>query len=549
MPTEKQIIYWVTRRPARFEAQRFSPLCILLAQQGRLVHWVEIPTNLPAGEIENWLPLQLEGKNVGTCCAIFFGDKEVAWAKPLIALIRTKTQSPIKHAAIFWIYEDVDHHLLEKMPELGFNDFFEESIRPHELALRLRLRGHEAEERRKQDDVIREQMTRIAKNETIVKQREEFLGVCAHDLRSPLGLIQSSASMILNAHSGKHTLSANHHELLTRIKRQAVQGIKLVNDLLDVMSFEQGFLPQYQMVAVNDFLKDFHKDHSQQANEKKVLFKYENEIPQWKVLADSDRIRQLLQNLFSNALKFTDAGKHIFLQVTSFQGRRKTDPPYPMVIITLKDQGKGIPPREMQRLFDRFSQIRDHSSPEGRGLGLTVAKQISQLHDGNVWVESEEGKGSTFHLLLPHAISRTSALTAEQKKTRTKPCLVVVEPAFERREIFYQCMERWGAEIIFARDGVEGLALIFHHMPDAIILTPDMRKMPVDDVMKVIKHEKLTQTMPVFLATTDTDEIKDKFDTHHFDRILKLPLEQSDFETTMKSIGKSIISIDIKKAA
>lgn len=546
MATEKHTIFWVTRRPAKFEAQRFAPLCLLLAQQGYQISWIEMPAGLSAAEFETWLAEKLSQP----CSAIFFGDKEVHWAKPLIAQIRTKAAIATRYAAIVWIYEDGDHPLLENISDVGFNDFFGESIGNHELGLRLTLRQREAEARQKQDEVIREQVTRIIKNETVVKQREEFLGVCAHDLRSPLGLIQTSATMILAAQSGKQTLSANHHELLSRIKRQAVQAIQLVNDLLDVMSFEQGFQPQYHLVDVDGFLKEFHKDHSQIAAEKKVTFKYENTIPQWRVLADEDRIRQLLQNLFSNAIKFTDSGKTISLRVSSFQGRRKKDPPYPMVIITLKDEGKGIPPREMQRLFDRFTQIKDHSSPEGRGLGLTVAKQISQLHDGNVWAESELGKGSTFHLLLPRVVSRTEALTAEEKKARSKPCLVVVESSAERRELFFQNMERWGVDIIFAQDGVEGVALIYHHLPDAVILTPDTKKMSVDDVVGIIKKDPLIRTIPLFLATPETDEIKDKFDLQLFDRILKLPLDQSEFETTLRSIGKTPAgSAHLKKVA
>src|SRR5262249_33740363 len=104
MSTQKQIIFWITRRPARFEAQRFSSLCHLLAQQGYQVRWIEIPSALPSSEIELWLPEKLDAP----CCAIFFADKEVQWPKPLIGLIRTKTVSPIRYVATFWIYEDVD---------------------------------------------------------------------------------------------------------------------------------------------------------------------------------------------------------------------------------------------------------------------------------------------------------------------------------------------------------------------------------------------------------------------------------------------------------
>lgn len=67
-----------------------------------------------------------------------------------------------------------------------------------------------------------------------------------------------------------------------------------------------------------------------------------------------------------------------------------------MLVVSIRDEGRGIPQKELQKIFDRFTQIKEQSRSDGRGLGLTVAKQISTLHDGNIWVESEEGKGSTF---------------------------------------------------------------------------------------------------------------------------------------------------------
>ena len=168
------------------------------------------------------------------------------------------------------------------------------------------------------------------------------------------------------------------------------------------------------------------------------------------MLADSDRVRQLLQNLFTNALKFTDKGKNIYLKVAPFYGRRKSDPPYPMMIISLKDEGRGIPQSEIDKIFDRFSQIKDASRSEGRGLGLTVAKQISNSHDGNIWVQSEEGKGSTFFVLFPHVVSHP-----KEEAMRNRKRALIAETASDRRETYYRQMEQWGYDLIFARNGVE----------------------------------------------------------------------------------------------
>jgi two-component system sensor histidine kinase/response regulator len=532
MNKPKHSIAWLTRRPPKFEAQRFERMCNLLSHLGYQVNWIEVPANLAAKEFQTWLGEKMAPKP----SAFIFGDKEASWFRPLIQVIRTWENPEFKAIPIFWIYEDVDHHLLDGLFDAGFNDFFEESIRPHELLLRLRLRTNESEEREGKEDQVKEQEVRIARNETTVKQREEFLSVCAHDLRSPLGLIQSAVSMVLNAHSGKGSLAPTDYELLSRAKRQASHAISLVNDLLDVMSFEQGFQPQYQLLNLHNLLLEFYKDYRTKAEEKKVSFHYDNAVPNWRVMADGDRVQQMLQNLFMNALKFTESGKNIYLAVTSFQGRRKSDPAYPMIVITLRDEGKGIPPREMQRLFDRFSQIKNHSLPEGRGLGLTVAKQISLLHEGNIWVESAEGKGSTFWALFPHVISRAQPRTSEEK-ANSPFRILVVEPSDQKREIFFEQVKEWGAELHFARDGVDALAQLFHYLPDLVILTPRTQKLDVGEVVKIVKSDILTNTIPIVLAATEDEKIETSVDMHRYDRVIRMPFTRAQFETVLKSVG------------
>lgn len=392
-----------------------------------------------------------------------------------------------------------------------------------ELPVRMKARVRDSERTALIEKKLQEAQLASAKVETTVKQREEFLSVCAHDLRSPLGLIQTSLSMVLNG--GK--LSEMHTELISRARRQAGQAIKLVNDLLDVMALEQGLKPQYELLSVHQLLNEFYQDYKVQAEQKKIRFHYKNDIQDWRILADGDRIRQLLQNLFGNALKFTEEGKNIFLEVNPFQGRRRSDPAYPMIVMSLKDEGKGIPEAESQKIFDRFSQLKQNSRAEGRGLGLSVAKQISNLHDGNIWVQSTEGKGSTFFVLFSHVVS-------QPVKEVGKKLILVVEPSFQRRDGYFSNLQQWGYEVIYARDGVEAVTLAFHRRPHLVMLSPGLPKLAESEVVNILKNDPLTRETSVLLAG-EPDQLA-KADVTLFDESIPLPFTEEGFKATLLSL-------------
>ncbi|NQW45245.1 MAG: hypothetical protein HQ462_07570, partial [Deltaproteobacteria bacterium] len=154
---------------------------------------------------------------------------------------------------------------LENALSLGFDDFIVATESPSIVLERIKLRLHLIMQQVKQEKVMQEQVAKNAKTETILSQREEFLSVCAHDLRSPLGLIQSSLSLVLN--SSENNLTEIQKELIHRARRQSGDAINLVSDLLDVMSFEQGLKPQYQLFSLDNLLRPFYKDYQFQAQQ------------------------------------------------------------------------------------------------------------------------------------------------------------------------------------------------------------------------------------------------------------------------------------------
>jgi signal transduction histidine kinase len=532
MSSESKIVYWLGSAAEKKATEELRTAC---RKAGFRNEWLQVDEKTDFS-VANWTQASLPAP---LSALVWLGGAPEAFSRLVAAL---KAESPPRAQVPVVLAGGLDLGALSAFQSSGADDLFLYGEAPDAFVLRLTMRTRAAKEK---DDLrlqLRELMVKTARTETVVKQREEFLGVAAHDLRSPLGLIQASLGMVIDQAGKEKTLNPVHLELLTRAKRQSVSAINLVNDLLDVMAFEQGLKPDYRVVNLHEVLEQFYGDYRLKAEEKKVNFHYQNAIQDWRVLADSDRLNQLLQNLFVNALKFTDSGKNIFLTVEPFVGRRKTDPPYPMVVISVKDEGKGIPPRELQRIFDRFAQLRDQHRPEGRGLGLTVAKQISTLHDGNIWVQSVEGKGSVFHVLLPHVISRVNADTSKAGKR-----LLIVESSPERREVKHKLLEEWGFESHFVKDGVSAIAMAFYEPPAAILFGSELGLISEPEMVNMLKNEPAASKVPLLRLIPSGVEYK-KRDDVLIDAFLDLPLNRAQLETVLTQVGLERL-VTRKKAA
>ncbi|MBI4403920.1 MAG: hybrid sensor histidine kinase/response regulator [Deltaproteobacteria bacterium] len=474
-------------------------------------------------------------ENIENSTYALFIDASVQWDE-LVRALRTHKDIAVRSLPTILVCDNANKTIWLKAAGVGVDDLisFEEVGR---FLPKLQLMRARSQKMLRVESELMQLSVHCAKMETAVKQREEFLGVCSHDLRSPLGLIQSLLTMVLQT---TPPLPAKAVDFLERARRQAAQALTLVRDLLDVMAFEQGLKPHYELFDLHQLLDEFFLDYKLQAETKGITFHYSNPIPNWRILADRERLRQLLQNLYVNAVKFTEKGKNIFLTVTPFRGRRRVDPSYPMIIISLKDEGKGIPEKEMQKIFDRFSQIKQYSRAEGRGLGLTVAKQISNLHQGNIWVESREGQGSTFFVLFPHVISRSNSEVISDNRAR----ILVIEPDTGKRSTFFDGMEEWGYELVYPKDPVDGVALAFHCLPSAIILTASQPQLNNSDICRILRTDPLTSRIPLILAT-DTSEKKETdlpVDAH-----LALPFSQHTFQKTLERLASSFLQP--KKAA
>jgi signal transduction histidine kinase len=175
---------------------------------------------------------------------------------------------------------------------------------------------------------------------------------------------------------------------------------RLINNFLDLQKMESGrFEYTMERLSPKDLIVSCVKTYSGGANARSITLKVDiaADIPD--ILGDRDRIYQVLGNLLSNAIKFTTTGKkvHISARLGRPEGEKH------LVLFSVRDEGKGIPPEEMEKVFEKFYQVDSTATRAvgGTGLGLAIAREIVRLHGGRIWVESPPGEGAEFFFTLP----------------------------------------------------------------------------------------------------------------------------------------------------
>lgn len=219
--------------------------------------------------------------------------------------------------------------------------------------------------------------------------KTDFIAITSHELRTPLGLILGHATFL------RELAGAQYSQQLDIIVRNATKLKEIVENLSDVDNIQTGAARvRRQKVSLVKIVEDVTLLFQDEANSRNITLKCETgEVPCY-INVDEAKISIALSNLVKNSLQFTEAGGHVTVRVQEETGHFK---------VSVMDNGIGIPTRDLPRVFERFFQVETHLTRRygGMGLGLSVAKAMVELHGGRVWVESQEGKGSTFTFLLP----------------------------------------------------------------------------------------------------------------------------------------------------
>lgn len=235
-----------------------------------------------------------------------------------------------------------------------------------------------------------------AKLRELSSMKEEFLALTTHDLRSPLTVISGVISFFTSGRLGE--LSAEQKNMVTMMERNTQNLIELVNDLLDASKLESGTMRlDFTSTNLRNLVKELCETMGALAKEKDITLTEDmpGDLPP--LHADRAKLRRILVNLLSNALKFTQKGGRVTISAVPLDDK--------IMRISIADTGVGIAPEDTARLFDKYEQARSRAtrSEKGTGLGLYITRQLVELHGGEISVESKLGQGSTFSFTMPIA--------------------------------------------------------------------------------------------------------------------------------------------------
>ncbi len=237
-----------------------------------------------------------------------------------------------------------------------------------------------------------------AKLAELDRLKSAFVSVASHELKTPINVILGYLTLLNDGLYGP--VADGQRDVLATIERQARTLARLVQHLLDVSRFEAGVARlELRPVALRAVLQDAEQAHAVLARQRGVVLRatLSPDLPDV-VTWDADRVREVLDNLLTNAVKFTPAGGTV--ELSAAPDRRRTPP---SVQLTVRDTGVGIPADQLPRVFDKFYQANNQSgaAAKGTGLGLAIAKEIVEAHGGVITVDSAAGAGAEFLVTLP----------------------------------------------------------------------------------------------------------------------------------------------------
>ena len=383
--------------------------------------------------------------------------------------------------------------------------------------------------------------------------KSRFFANISHEFRTPLTLIFGPAKNILG-----NTQEPDTKHNVSLIKRNAQRLLSLVNQLLDISKLESGSMKlETAPRDIVSLLKGYALSFASYAERKRIRHMFNSAEGEIIVYLDKDKFEKIIFNILSNAFKYTPEGGLVEVNVTKNVN---------YVDIKVSDTGIGIPSNRIDKIFDRFYQVdgghtREH---EGTGIGLSLTKELIELHKGKIEVESEPGKGSTFTVSLPlgkdhlrpeeiceaDEEKEEGILYIEEEEDKSKlegvgtefigkdslPLLLVVEDNADVRTYIKQNLKT-DYKILEAVDGEDGWNKSIEHLPDLVVSDVMMTRMDGFELCRKIKTDERTSHIPVILLTAKAAK-EDKlvgFETGADEYLMK-PFDTDELKSRAKNL-------------
>jgi len=319
--------------------------------------------------------------------------------------------------------------------------------------------------------------------------KSRFLASMSHELRTPLNSILGFSELLGDETAGRID-EATRHRFLNQIHSSGEHLLQLINDILDLSKVEAGQMDLHPgPVEIGNVIDDVRATVEPLARSKSIALNIETS-PNLRLIADAAKVRQMLLNLVSNAIKFTHSGGQIDIRSRAVESWAE---------IAVTDTGIGIAQQDLGHLFTEFHRLDSSPGPqqEGTGLGLALTRRFAQLHGGQVSVESELGKGSTFTLRLP-----LQSLPPEIASTDlSRPLVLVVDDNPHAAEILARHLHAGGFRIEIAHTGADALTMARELKPVAITLDILLPEVDGWEVLSRLKADEATRNIPVVVVS------------------------------------------------
>lgn len=392
------------------------------------------------------------------------------------------------------------------------------------LIIRWQHRKHEREREEKYRQLEQERMNELH------EERMRMFTNFSHELRTPLTLIINPLNDLLQ----RVTFSPEVKEALQMIKKNTGRMLLLINNLMDIQKYEAGkSILQKTRFNFSAFIQEMYHSFESVAHNRNIQFTLKNELPEpYFTCYDEAEIEKVFFNLLSNAFKFTPANGNVTLRIKRIsQGQCETLPMFPeqqsstliepsYLLIEIVDTGKGFNKKEAEKIFEPFYRAEEdiHKQVAGTGIGLSLTRSIVLQHQGCIWTDSTEEKGTNFQILLPDTemqdikkeeetinshpseISKKVALLVEETEARNKQTVLLVD---DNQEVLLYLEQQLQPDYtvmkaINGKDALEQLESTFPNIVISDVMMPEMNGL---ELCKRIKESQDFCHIPVILLT------------------------------------------------
>lgn len=331
-----------------------------------------------------------------------------------------------------------------------------------------------------------------AQLEEASRMKDEVLQIVAHDFRSPLTVIRGYLDQIIRK---EKWLDIQQKEILLTVSQQAFRLQTLADATLKASRFDSGDISfSFEKTDFASFLRNLLLPWSEKHN---FAVKTQKDLPL--VKADGGRLQEAMENLISNAIKYSPDGGDISIRVRKISREEipselKSDTSHGnFVLVSISDNGIGIPAEKKDLLFRRFARIHDSRRIEGAGLGLYITKKIVEAHGGRIWLQ-EQKKGACFCFVLPEYVPNPGSES-----------ILIVEDDAHILRLVHRAVSNLGYEVISAWNGREALDKVFRFQPRLIITDLMLPEINGEELIRRLRMNKETASIPIIIFTGKRD--------------------------------------------